>query len=66
MAPHSVAGRLQWFAAAEHVARFLIHDGTIFDGADERKRALAPELAASKSKAHRFQYVCRLNSDYVQ
>jgi len=44
---------------------FLIHDSTIFDGVDERQRALAIELAASESKAHGFQYICTLNSDYV-
>ena len=44
---------------------FLIHDGTLFDGVDERQRADALELAASESRAHGFQYICTLNSDYV-
>ena len=44
---------------------FLIHDSTIFDGVDERQRALALELAAKESLAHGFQYICTLNSDYV-
>jgi uncharacterized protein YydD (DUF2326 family) len=45
--------------------RLLIHDSTIFDGVDERQRALALELAARESKTAGFQYICTLNSDYV-
>ncbi len=44
---------------------FLIHDSTIFDGVDERQRALALELAAKKSVEHGFQYICTLNSDMI-
>ena len=43
----------------------LVHDSTIFDGVDERQRALALELAAQESETHGFQYICALNSDYV-
>lgn len=43
----------------------LIHDSTIFDGVDERQRALALELAAAESQKHDFQYICTLNSDNV-
>jgi uncharacterized protein YydD (DUF2326 family) len=43
----------------------LVHDSSIFDGVDERQRALALELAASEAKAHGFQYIRTLNSDYV-
>ena len=43
----------------------LIHDSIIFDGVDERQRALALELAARESEAHGFQYICTLNSDQV-
>jgi uncharacterized protein YydD (DUF2326 family) len=43
----------------------LVHDSTIFDGVDERQRALALELAAAEAKTHGFQYICTLNSDYV-
>lgn len=52
---------------AEHIPspRFLIHDSTIFDGVDERQRALALETAASESEQHGFQYICTLNSDYI-
>lgn len=42
---------------------FLIHDSTIFDGVDERQRALALELAEKESRERRFQYICMLNSD---
>jgi len=45
--------------------RLLIHDSTIFDGVDERQRALALELAARESEGTGFQYICTLNSDYV-
>lgn len=43
----------------------LIHDSILFDGVDERQRALAIQLAASKSEALGFQYICTLNSDMV-
>ncbi len=45
--------------------QLLIHDSTIFDGVDERQRALALEIAAKESEQHDFQYICTLNSDYV-
>ena len=44
---------------------FLIHDSNIFDGVDERQRALALELAARESEKFGFQYICTLNSDAV-
>jgi len=52
---------------AEHdpSPRLLIHDSTIFDGVDERQRALALELAFQESKKFGFQYICTLNSDYI-
>jgi uncharacterized protein YydD (DUF2326 family) len=43
----------------------LVHDSIIFDGVDERQRALALELAASEATEQGFQYICTLNSDYV-
>jgi uncharacterized protein YydD (DUF2326 family) len=43
----------------------LIHDSTIFDGVDERQRALALEIAASESRSLGFQYICTLNSDNI-
>jgi len=45
--------------------RLLIHDSTIFDGVDERQRAIALEMAAEESQEHGFQYICTLNSDYI-
>lgn len=45
--------------------RLLIHDSTIFDGVDERQRALALEIAATDSEKYGFQYICTLNSDYI-
>lgn len=44
---------------------FLIHDSNIFDGVDERQRALALQLAASESSKHGFQYICTFNSDMI-
>ncbi|MGV8127483.1 MAG: ABC-three component system protein [Methanothrix sp.] len=44
---------------------FLVHDSTIFDGVDERQRALALELAARESQERGFQYICTLNSDMI-
>ena len=43
----------------------LIHDSTIFDGVDERQRALALELAARESAERGFQYICMLNTDMI-
>lgn len=45
--------------------RLLVHDSTIYDGVDERQRALALEIAAQESEQHVFQYICTLNSDYI-
>lgn len=45
--------------------RVLIHDSNIFDGVDERQRALALQLAAQESSTHGFQYICTLNSDNI-
>src|SRR3989338_3851332 len=45
--------------------KLLLHDSVIFDGVDERQRALALEIAAKEAEAHGFQYICTLNSDYV-
>jgi uncharacterized protein YydD (DUF2326 family) len=45
--------------------KLLIHDSAIFDGVDERQRALALEVAAQEAEARQFQYICTLNSDEV-
>ncbi len=43
----------------------LVHDSIIFDGVDERQRALALQLAAREAKRFGFQYICTMNSDAV-
>jgi len=45
--------------------KLLVHDSAIFDGVDERQRALALETAAKEASVHGFQYICTLNSDYI-
>ena len=45
--------------------KLCVHDSTIFDGVDERQRALALEIAASEALQCGFQYICTLNSNYV-
>src|SRR5262249_17009150 len=42
-----------------------VHDSAIFDGVDERQRALALEIAAREAADSGSQYICALNSDYV-
>ena len=44
---------------------FLVHDSIIFDGVDERQRALALQMAAKESETFGFQYICTMNSDAV-
>ncbi len=46
-----------------HSPGFLIHDSMLFDGVDERQRALALMLANRKSSACGFQYLCTMNTD---
>lgn len=53
------------WAAKMPSPRLLVHDSIIFDGVDERQRALALEIAASEASTNGFQYICTLNSDYV-
>ncbi|MEZ5497889.1 MAG: DUF2326 domain-containing protein [Steroidobacteraceae bacterium] len=45
--------------------KILVHDSAIFDGVDERQRALALEVAAKEAESRGFQYICTLNSDEV-
>jgi hypothetical protein len=44
---------------------FLIHDSTLFDGADERQFTQALYLASLTSQNENFQYLCCLNSDRI-
>jgi uncharacterized protein YydD (DUF2326 family) len=41
----------------------LIHDSTLFDGVDERQRAIAIEYGAAAAERHGFQYITLLNTD---
>lgn len=45
--------------------KLVVHDSAIFDGVDERQRALALEVAAKEAETRQFQYICTLNSDEV-
>ncbi len=44
---------------------FLVHDSTIFDGVDERQRALGLKVAFESSRDHGYQYLALLNSDEI-
>ncbi|MEZ5726574.1 MAG: DUF2326 domain-containing protein [Burkholderiaceae bacterium] len=44
---------------------FLVHDSGLFDGVDERQRALALERASEITEESGAQYICALNSDMV-
>jgi uncharacterized protein YydD (DUF2326 family) len=55
----------EMWASSDHSPGVLIHDSTIFDGVDERQVARALELAAQRSAAAGFQYICTMNSDAV-
>lgn len=43
----------------------LIHDSPMFDGVDERQKALAWLRAKSESERLGFQYVCMVNTDDI-
>jgi uncharacterized protein YydD (DUF2326 family) len=55
----------QLWSEKPHSPGFLVHDSIIFDGVDERQRALALELADKETKKRGFQYICMLNSDMI-
>jgi len=55
----------QLWAEKPYNPGFLVHDSIIFDGVDERQRALALELANREAKKRGFQYICMLNSDMI-
>ncbi len=44
---------------------FLVHDSGLYDGVDERQRALALERAYEVTERTGTQYICTLNSDMV-
>jgi len=43
----------------------LVHDSLVFDGVDERQRALALQRADAVSRQKGFQYICTINSDAI-
>lgn len=53
------------WAARSQSPGFLIHDTTLFDGADERQFTQALYLAHTTSQSESFQYLCCLNSDRI-
>lgn len=55
----------QLWAGAPQQPGFLIHDSTLFDGVDERQRALALQLAGLGGGDQAFQYICLYNSDHL-
>jgi len=55
----------QLWSTRQPAPGLLVHDSRIFDGVDERQRALALKLARRESEARGFQYICTLNSDNV-
>jgi uncharacterized protein YydD (DUF2326 family) len=53
------------WAARPRTPGLLIHDTTLFDGADERQFTQALHLAHLSSQTESFQYLCCLNSDRI-
>lgn len=45
------------------LAKVLVHDSTLFDGVDERQRALALQSVKHASSTENFQYLVLMNSD---
>lgn len=54
---------LQLWSEHPHAPGFVIHDSLLYDGVDERQKALALDLAARKADEHGWQYICTFNSD---
>lgn len=55
----------QLWSKRERTPGLLIHDSAIFDGVDERQRALALERAAWSAAQFGHQYICTFNSDML-
>jgi uncharacterized protein YydD (DUF2326 family) len=45
---------------------FLVHDGRIFDGVDQRQVASGLQLAAEVAEAEGLQYIVPINSDVLE
>jgi len=56
---------LQLMAQQEDRIDFLVHDSILYDGVDERQRALALERASKIANQTGTQYICALNSDII-
>lgn len=56
---------LQLMAKTPSRLDFLVHDSGLYDGVDERQRALALERAKEITEQTGTQYICTLNSDMV-
>ena len=56
---------LQLMAQSRGRLDFLAHDSGLFDGVDERQRAIALERASEVTRQTGTQYICALNSDMV-
>jgi uncharacterized protein YydD (DUF2326 family) len=54
---------LQLWAARSPSPGFLIHDSLLYDGVDERQKALALDLAAREAERTGWQYICAFNTD---
>lgn len=55
----------QLWARHSHSPGFLVHDSSVFDGVDERQRALALQRAAGSAAEFGHQYICTFNSDMI-
>lgn len=56
---------LQLMSRMDGRLNFLVHDSGLYDGVDERQRALALERASAVTEQTETQYICTLNSDMV-
>lgn len=54
---------MQLWSDRSPAPEFLIHDSLLYDGVDERQKALALDLAAREADRLNWQYICTFNSD---
>ena len=54
---------LQLWSEHPRAPGFVIHDSLLYDGVDERQKALALDLAAREAEKRGWQYLCTFNSD---
>jgi uncharacterized protein YydD (DUF2326 family) len=53
----------QIWAEHDRAPSFLLHDSLLYDGVDERQKALALDRAAREADRLGWQYICTFNSD---